>query len=157
MFYRVCDFGTWYFGTFCRFLFSHRKGRERKKMIYNSISIYIIKFIYIIIYINSYNLFLHFSKQQKVPKYQVPKYHFAVFVLSPFHAFLISCKIRAKIGGKKGGFYYFYLQDMRIFRTFALSMRMNDKAPSAAENIFQVHQIFLPAQSVKIERTKSTM
>jgi len=68
---------------------------------------------------------------------------------------LISCKIRAKIGGKKGGFYHFYLQGMRIFRTFALSMRMNDGAPSAAENIFQVHQNFLSAQSVKIERPKS--
>ena len=55
-------------------------------MIYNSISIYIIKFIYIIIYINSYSLFLHFSKQQKVPKYQVPKYHFAVLYFT-FHAF----------------------------------------------------------------------
>ena len=65
-FRRVCYFLTSYFITFSRFLFFQGKGRGRKKMIYNSISIYIIKFIYIIIYINSYSLSLHFRKQQKV-------------------------------------------------------------------------------------------
>ena len=66
-------------------------------------------------------------------------------------------KIGRKIPLKNDGFRDDYLQGLRIFRTFALSMRMNDRAPSAAENIFQVHQIFLPAQRVKIERPKLTM
>ena len=65
-------------------------------MIYYSISIYIIKFIYIIIYINSYSLSLHFenSKKYQVPSTKVP--FFAVF-----YPKLISCKIRAKIEGQK--------------------------------------------------------
>ena len=39
--------------------------------------------------------------------------------------------------------------------TFATSMKMNDGAPSAAENIFQAWENFLAAQRVKIASLKS--
>jgi len=59
------------------------------------------------------------------------------------------CKIRAKIGVKKGGFWYFYLQRYEKIRTFAVSIRMMEMARRATKNLFQACKNFLPAQGAK--------
>ena len=76
------SFVTLVLGTlvlFLIFLVQGRNGEKDIETIKIFICIYIINFIYIIIYIKYYISTLHFWKQLKVPKYQVPKYYSCCF------------------------------------------------------------------------------
>ena len=144
------SFVTLVLGTlvlFLIFLVQGRNGEKDIETIKIFICIYIINFIYIIIYIKYYISTLHFWKQLKVPKYQVPKYYSCCFLPSSGKSIRLGLMARharpddpsgsawsewanfgafyyTKIGVKNGGFSTFCLQKREKSTNFAIHLKM---------------------------------